>query len=174
MIVSPMAIVLRMTEMPMQRIYTSFFSMRYMLLIFVGMMLVGCTTTYHFQVALKNETPEALTIGLASNGGSDAKWASPEQLAIMAPESTAQWGTVVLPGKTAMRVVDGKFSDNEAAFLRVYTNGNLKRVDFSNLLAISRGAPNRLDLRLYPGRNLFIIRDNRGVLEPLRHDQAEK
>jgi hypothetical protein len=150
--------------------------MRYVLLICAGVMLTGCATTRHYQVILKNQTPEALTIGLAKNGGpAERDWVTPEELAIVNPQGADRpWGAVVPPGKTASQSVTGKFYDGEAAFLRVYSDGNLKRVGFSDLLAISRGAPNRLDLRIEPGRNAFIIRDERGVLQGLPMDSSAR
>jgi hypothetical protein len=147
--------------------------MRYVPLV-LGFFLVGCATTEKFRVFLKNDTPDALTIGLAKNGGAgDPIWESPEEMAIDNPGTERTWGVIVPPGKTAdTPLVKGKFYNGEMAFLRIYSNGELSHLDFSHLLAISRGSPNRLDLRLEPGANFFLIREDKGVLDGLRVDRA--
>jgi hypothetical protein len=149
--------------------------MRYSLLV-LGFFLVGCATTEKFQVVLKNETPDALTIGLAKNGGAgDPIWESPEEIAITNPGAERAWGVTVPPGKTAdTPVVEGKFYNGETAFLRIYGNGSSSHLDFSHLLAISRGSPNRLDLRLEPGPNFFLIREEGGMLDGLRIDRPTR
>lgn len=145
-------------------------------MILAAVFLVGCgPSTREYQVLLKNDTPEALTIGLIKNGGPPERmWASPEELAIDDPQGTDRvWGVVVPPGKTARTpVVKGKFDEGVVAFLRVYSNGGLPRLEFSRLLAIGRGEPNRLDLRLQPGPNEFLIRDQGGVLNGFRAGHA--
>ena len=49
--------------------------------------------------------------------------------------------------------VKGQFLPSTAAQLRVYSGAE----KFSDLLAISRGSPNRLDLDLKPGSNSFTM-----------------
>jgi hypothetical protein len=150
--------------------------MRYVPLL-LALFLIGCgPTTVRYQVFLKNETPDALTIGLAKNGGAgDPLWESPEEMAIDNPGTERTWGVIVPPGKTAdTPVVKGKFYNGEMAFLRIYGNGELSHLDFSRLLAISRGSPNRLDLRLEPGPNFFLIREEGGMLSGLRIDRPTR
>lgn len=139
------------------------------LLMLLALSVVGCTETRHYQVILRNDTAEALTIGL-TGGMPDRIWNSPEDLAIGSPQDTDRsWGKVVPAGKLANTpMVKGKFMKGDPAFLRVYGNGDQEHLDFSRLLAISRGSANRLDLRLFPGVNYFIVREEAGVLQGLR------
>ncbi|HEY1686241.1 MAG TPA: hypothetical protein VGG19_15855 [Tepidisphaeraceae bacterium] len=146
--------------------------MRYAWAILLSALLVGCTETRTYRVVVKNATPDALTIGL-TGAEPDHVWNSPEEIAISNPQANEHgWGQIVPPGKTADTTVKGKFQSHDPAFCRVYANGPAAHLDFSQLLAISRGAPNRVDLHLFPGLNVFIVRYDHGILDGERMDRS--
>lgn len=148
--------------------------MKYLAILSVMFFVVGCgPETKQYKVALKNDTPQPLLIGLAkSDGPFEELWASPEELAISDAQGAQRlWGRVVPPGKSASTpIVSGKFYPGDGGWLRIYAGIGKRSVDFSGLLAISRGDPNRLDIRLQPGYNAFIIRDTDGNLTAIRVD----
>ena len=127
--------------------------------------LVGCsgTRTEKFDVLIKNEASKPVTISLAKNGPPfEPAWASPEDVAIESPRNDEKWGIAALPpGKEASVSLDGRFEPSTRGYLRVYA-GDLT---ISEMLAVSRGSPDRLDLPLSPGRNAFVITDAGGTLK---------
>jgi hypothetical protein len=126
--------------------------------------LVGCTgekRTYWLSVTNKAYHP--ITIGQVKDGPPyEDMWAKPEELAIRKARAGDQlWGVVVPPGKTASAgPIIGIFGPTDSAWLRVYAG----EPSFSELLSMSRGHPNRLDLRMYPGDNAFVVTEERGSL----------
>ena len=130
----------------------------------LALLLVGCAEKHTFQIAVRNETSEPLTAGLAKEGGKyEAQWASPEEAVLHTTgDDERGWDSVVVPpGETrSAGPVTGDFSGGAIAMLRVY-KGDLK---LSDVLAISRGSPNRLDIALDEGRNAIIVRDEAGKL----------
>ena len=120
-----------------------------------------------FTVAVQNESSRPIRIGLTKSGPPfEAEWASPEDVAIAnAKDAGARWGQVVLPGQVAtLPQISGRFSDGVYAFLRVYADDPA----LSDMLAIGRHSPNRLDLPLDAGVNRFIIMDDRDRLTARR------
>jgi hypothetical protein len=129
----------------------------------------GCASQKRsYEIAVKNNTLSPITIGQVKDGTYDDMWASPEDLAIFHARAGDQlWGVPVAPGKTAKAgPVDGDFTASDNAWLRVYRG----EPTFSELLATSRGNPNRLDVRLNPGKNYIVITEKNGKLdaEPTR------
>lgn len=123
-------------------------------------LVVGCAHTRTYQVAVTNHTNGPITFGLVKEGEPyERKWASPEQATINGDKpSAAMWGAIP-PGRTAeSNPVRGKFTRDSIAELRIY-EGNLNLVE---ILAVSRGQPNRLDLPLHPGLNEFVVTDEGG------------
>ena len=84
---------------------------------------------------------------------------SPEEVAIAWPSEKDPAQRVVIPaGKTGSTgSMVAKFKNTDAV-LRVYIGER----SFDELLAMSRGNPNRIDLRLAPGRNDLTIMDRGG------------
>jgi hypothetical protein len=127
--------------------------------------LVGCAETRSYQVAVRNETPEEITVGFAKEGGGpyEPQWATPEEIALASPADDGRnWDSVVVPpGKTGVAgPVKGKFEGGAKPFLRVYgAKGAL-----NELLSISRGSPRRADVPLVAGRNALIVKEDAGKL----------
>jgi hypothetical protein len=128
-------------------------------------LLVGCAQTHSYQVAVRNETADPITVGFAKQEGGpfEPHWASPEDIAIESPhDSQRGWDSVVVPpGKTGVAgPVEGKFDSTAKAFLRVYAGTG----ELNELLSISRGSPRRADVLLAPGRNALIVKEHEGKL----------
>jgi len=117
--------------------------------------LVGCASNRTFEVSVKNDTAEPLTIGLVKEGDPfERAWVSPEDAAIAQQEPDPSMWASIPPGKTAdTGPVSGKFNPSAQAILRIYEG----KLNLSGILAISRGQPNRLDIRLHPGMNQFTV-----------------
>jgi hypothetical protein len=128
--------------------------------------ITGCSRTEQFDVTVRNSTQSSLTLALTKDGPPfDPLWASPEDLAIQSPNAEEKHGYVVLPpGKEGDVSVQGKFDSGTHGFLRVY-RGDLQ---VSEMNAIKPDSPNRIDLKLSPGRNVFVIVDAHGRLEQHR------
>jgi hypothetical protein len=141
----------------------------------VGVLLAGivtgCTRTEKFDVTVRNGTQSSLTLALTKDGPPfEPLWASPEDLAIQSPNAEEKHGYVVLaPGKEGDVSVQGKFDRGTRGYLRVY-RGDLQ---VSEMNAIKSNSPNRLDIILAPGRNVFVIVDARGRLEEQRNGDGE-
>jgi len=126
--------------------------------------LTGCAGTRVYEIAVRNGTPGPITVGVAKEGGKyEPQWASPEQ-AVVRTESENEQGwpsTVLPPGKTGYTgPVKGNFSGGAEATLRVYAG----ELQLSDVLAVSRGSPRRVDVPLQPGRNAIIVREQNGRL----------
>lgn len=132
--------------------------------------VVGCGNKQTFQIAVHNDSARPLTVGVAKEGGPfEPQWASPEQVVVRTNgRNEGGWDSVVVPpGETrSAGPVTGDFSGGARATLRVYA-GELK---LSDVLAVSRGSPNRVDVPLDPGKNAVIIRDAGGRLMYERAD----
>ena len=132
---------------------------RWICLIGLACLLAGCAQQRTFQVAVRNETTQPITVGFAKEEGGpfEPAWATPEEVAIGTPSyAEHNWDSVeVPPGRTGVAgPIAGKFDGNARAFLRVYAaTGKLE-----DLIAISRSSPHRADVLLSPGRNAIIVR----------------
>jgi hypothetical protein len=138
--------------------------MKLILFLAVVAMGIGCSSeTRVYQVSVKNDASRPITIGQVKDGAPEEMFVSPEDLAIArAREGDQMWGVVVPPGRTANSGgMKGRFERTDSAWLRVYAG----KLSFSELLAISRGNPNRVDVRLHPGRNDFVVTDKAGRIE---------
>ena len=128
------------------------------------LLLVGCAETRTFQIAVRNETSKPLTCGATKEGGKyERQWRSPEQAVVRTTsEDERGWDYVVVPrGETrSAGPVKGDFSGGAVAILRVYA-GDLQ---LSDVLAVSRDSPGRVDVPLEEGRNAIIVRDTGGKL----------
>ena len=131
-----------------------------------ALLLMGCAQSRSYQVAVRNETANEITVGFAKEDGGpyEPQWATPEQVAMETPaENGRDWDSVVVPpGKTGVAgPLKGKFDASAKPVLRVYgAKGTL-----NDLLAISRGSPRRADVPLAPGRNALIVTDDAGRLK---------
>ena len=127
-----------------------------------GLLFTGCARTESFEVFVRNETAEPVTLVLTKSGPPfERLWAAPEDLAIESPDSDERHGYVLLePDREADVALTGRFDRNSRGYLRVY-RGDLQISDMS---AIGPVSPNRIDLPLRPGPNTFVVRDAGGRL----------
>lgn len=128
------------------------------------LLAVGCAETRSFQIAVRNETKGPITVGMAKEGGKyEPQWQSPEEAVVrVSGKDERGWDSVVVPpGETrSAGPIKGDFSGGALATVRVYA-GDL---ELSDVLAISRGSPSRLDVPLDEGRNAIIVREEAGKL----------
>jgi len=127
--------------------------------------LFGCSSgrTYQFEVVVKNETKSTLSAGLVKDGPPlEAKWDSPEQIAIGAPGyGTKHWGTPVPPGESrTLGPQTGKLEGDTTPFVRVY-RGDLT---INELMAISRGSPDRTSIPVPSGPVEVVVKEDAGML----------
>jgi hypothetical protein len=123
----------------------------------------GCDTIQTYDLSVRNNTPEPVTLWLTKDGPPvEPGWRSPEELARDTLGSDEQIsGIIVAPGKTAESgLVKGHFKKGTTAWLRVYA-GERK---FSEILATSHGSPNRIDFPLAPGKSDLVVTDQNGHL----------
>ncbi|WP_428937976.1 hypothetical protein [Fontivita pretiosa] len=137
------------------------------------MLLIGCGPKVQkrtYDVTVENRSARTVTVWLTKNGPAwEQGWKSPEDLAIESPRADEPIGGVVVPpGKTASTGRrTGRFVGNTDAILRVY----LGQHTFSDLLAISRDSPSRIDVTLKPGANTIIVTDADGGVSVVREEQ---
>jgi hypothetical protein len=126
----------------------------------------GCNSyqTRTYDVTVKNATNRPIVVWLTKNGEPyEQGWLSPEEIAIESPkinEVRYSWTTIDPGQRMGVGPVKGRFLPDTAAQLRVYSGAE----KFSDLLAIDRGSPDRLDLNLNPGANSFTITAPAGAL----------
>jgi hypothetical protein len=126
------------------------------LILALAALLVGCASEHSFDVSVKNATDRPLTIGFVKRGAQGTEdWSPPESFALLPPSrQPTHWGVVIDPHTIASRRVTGMFEPGTEAQLRVYGGAH----ELNDLLAISRGTGDRLDLTLIAGgHNDFII-----------------
>ena len=130
------------------------------LLVSLSMCGLGCQAeTRTYEVSVRNDTPEPLTIWLFKEGGPyENGWKSPEDLAIESPKANEPLGKVVIrPGAVAdAGPVIGHFDSDSDAKLRVYRGAH----SFNELLAISRDSGDRIEVKLRRGDNAFLITEH--------------
>lgn len=119
---------------------------------------VGCSQTQHYDLAVRNQTPQPLTIWLTKNGPEDEPaWRSPEEIAIgqVMTRGGPVAGVVIQPERVATTKIDGKFAGDTRAILRIYRG----QLGINEILAISNGSPDRLDIYLPPGVSRILVQD---------------
>jgi hypothetical protein len=119
---------------------------------------VGCAETRTYEVAVRNDTHQPVTIWLYKEGGPyEDGWKAPEDLAIESPSANEPiGGRIIGPGAIATAgPISGKFDSDASAVLRVYRGAHT----FNELLAISRYSGDRINAHLLPGDNEFLITD---------------
>jgi hypothetical protein len=134
------------------------------MLVLALLLPTGCAENRTYQVAVRNESPGPLTVGLAKDGGKfEPQWASPEEVVVRTTsEDERGWDSVVVPPGDVRSAgpVKGNFAGGAQATLRVYAG----ELELSDVLAISRRSPGRVDVPLEPGKNAIIIREEKGRL----------
>ncbi len=133
--------------------------------LFVMTLSVGCASSY--QVELKNQTTQAVTLWLTKDGPPPEQgWYSPEQLATMPADLRATYDlAIVPPGRTATtEPMAGEFPRGTNAVLRVYEG---EKELFHILEDAKAGRERRIDKTLKKGMNRFVAveRDGRIAVE---------
>jgi hypothetical protein len=129
----------------------------------VALLLVGCVPKESYQVDLTNELDEPITAWLTKSGPPyEGPWRPPEEVALQRPGEEELLGGVVVPaGKAAYTPeMKGQFYPDMDAILRVYVGERT----MSELLSMSRGSPDRVDVVLKPGKNRLVVREREGRL----------
>ena len=137
------------------------------------MLLVGCSSPRKesFNVVVKNDCKIPITIGFTKDGGPDQDiFMPPEFLALdtTIDASKTSWGILVVPGKTAdpkKPAVALLEREDANVYLRVYAG----EIPLTDMLAISRGSPNRIDIVLTPGDSKYTITQKDGRLTATRN-----
>jgi hypothetical protein len=144
--------------------------MKWIACLMLAVVAVGCGSGKSYQVEVKNQTAQSVTLWLTKDGPpKEEGWYSPEELGAM-PES-ARPGydlAIVPPGKTGFTgKVSGEFPKGTEAVLRVY--GGQKEL-FHLLEDAKAGKANRVDQVLKPGMNRLSVVDRGGqmVVEPAK------
>lgn len=135
-----------------------------LLALLLALPAIGCTTTRSYDVTVRNDYTEPMTIWLTKDGPPmETTWLPPEDIAMMRkwPAGVRLKGVVLQPGKTGDLKATGKFDSGVNAVLRVYRGHR----ELDELFAISRGSPNRTDILLPEGRSSWVI-NRRGETVP--------
>jgi hypothetical protein len=117
---------------------------------------VGCAPKATFELTVLNKTNGPVTVGLVKTGPPyEAEWASPEDQALESSvDGMPPWGHVVPPGRALdSPAVTGAFPEGTLAYLRIY-RGERRNAE---LMAISSPSPDRVEVLLFPGRNVVIV-----------------
>ena len=124
---------------------------------------VGCGSGKSYQVEVKNQTLQPVTLWLTKDGPpKEAGWFSPED------SRTGYDLAIVPPGKTGFTGnVSGDFPKGTNAVLRVYEG---QKELFHILEDTKAGWSNRVDQVLKPGMNRLSVfeRDGQMIVEPSR------
>ena len=131
---------------------------------------VGCGSGKSYQVEVKNQTLQPVTLWLTKDGPpKEAGWFSPEDFAQMPEDSRTGYDlAIVPPGKTGFTGnVSGDFPKGTNAVLRVYEG---QKELFHILEDTKAGRSNRVDQVLKPGMNRLSVfeRDGQMIVEPSR------
>lgn len=134
-----------------------------LLTVSLAAIFAGCAkdTKYDYQVVVDNRSDRTVTVWLTTNRPiNNTQWMSPEEVAIINPGMAMPANRVVIPpGSTGTtETIKGKFPPNVEAVLRIYVGER----SFDEILAMSRGNPNRVDVRLPVGVNPVTITEQGG------------
>ncbi len=129
-------------------------------------LICGCASRRTYDVTVRNDLDKAVTLWLTKDGPpSEEGWQAPEEFIFLKNiDEVASPCVIVPPGKTANTgPISGKFPKGTNGILRVYV-GETK---FAEILRQQNG---RIDLKLEPGVNKFVLRDKNGeaVVDPLK------
>jgi hypothetical protein len=120
---------------------------------------IGCgAETRTYEVSVRNVTSGPVTIWLYKDGGPDEEgWKSPEDLAIDSPKADEPIGGRIIAPRVVATAgpVTGHFDADSNAVLRVYRGSH----PFNELLAIGGDSGDRIDVKLFPSQNNFLIQD---------------
>jgi hypothetical protein len=128
--------------------------------LFIGLSFcgLGCSAERTYEVTVRNDTAGPVTIWLYKDGGPfEEGWKSPEDLAIESPKANEPiGGRVIRPNVVASAgPIKGQFDSDSNAVLRAYRGAH----SFNELLAINGQSGDRIDVKLEPGDNSFLIKD---------------
>ena len=138
--------------------------MKWIACLMMMLVAVGCGNGKSYQVEVKNQTLQPVTLWLTKDGPPyEEGWFSPEELAKMPEEARAGYDlAIVPPGKTGYTgKVSGDFPKGTHAVLRVYEG---QKELFHILEDTKAGRSNRVDQVLKPGMNRLAVPDRDGQL----------
>jgi hypothetical protein len=120
---------------------------------------VGCASqTRSYDIMVRNNSTKPITlIGAKDGTPKEPVWTTPEDVMSASGSANASFGLgSVPPGKVAtVTKLTGTFASGSNAYLRIYS-GDLT---LGEMLKITAGAPERIDITLKPGDNVFVIKD---------------
>lgn len=127
-------------------------------------LIVGCSETRNYDLTVTNQTQHPVTLWLCKSGPPyEDAWLSPEEVVQTSPHMNTPIGGVQLDaGRTAHAAVKGVFDPDTHAILRIYNT-----TGFDNILAISAGSLNRIDMPIEPGPTHITIDDKPGHIEAI-------
>jgi hypothetical protein len=131
-----------------------------MIALLVGLSVcgLGCAGERTYEVTVRNDTPGPVLIWLYKDGGpSEDGWKSPEDLAIESPKANEPSGWRMIEPNVVVTAgpIKGQFDSDSNAVLRAYRGVHT----FNQLLAINGQNGDRIDVKLSPGDNSFLIKD---------------
>jgi hypothetical protein len=139
--------------------------------------VAGCSThTETFNITIRNDTPQPVTVVLAKVGKDiryEAGWLTPEDIAVESPEFRDKWSEIpealppLLPGRSAAIFgLRGVFTDTSHGVVRIY----LGEPTISQMIARNAKSFARTEVRLTPGDNWIAVKlDEAGVLVAVPH-----
>jgi hypothetical protein len=144
--------------------------MKWIVSLMVAATALGCGSGKSYQVEVKNQTLQPVTLWLTKDGPpKEVGWFAPEDLAQMPADAQTGYDlAIVPPGKTGFTGnVSGDFPKGTNAVLRVYEG---QKELFHILEDAKAGRSNRVDQVLKPGMNRFSVVDRDGtmIVEPSR------
>ena len=144
--------------------------MKWIACLMLCLVAVGCGSGKSYQVEVKNQTLQPVTLWLTKDGPpKEAGWFSPEELGEMPENARPSYDlAIVPPGKTGFTgEVSGDFPKGTKAVVRVYDGG---KELFHILEDLKAGQSKHVDHVLKPGMNKLSVVDRAGqmVVEPSR------
>ncbi len=146
--------------------YDSLMLIRTASLLSLVLLVVGCGPALRtYDVSVKNETAQPLTLALTKDGPPyEEAWASPDDIAAgrvkMSADARMGYATIPVGATRGVKDLPGKFDAGTHALLSVYRGADLTIRD----MIATKPGPNRQDVLLKPGPNRYIVRDREGAL----------
>jgi hypothetical protein len=118
---------------------------------------IGCDTLHQYDISVTNRLTQPVTVWLTKHDGPyENGWAPPEYLSLDSTADTNVGGVVIQPGDTCHTQQSTKMKSDNQAILRIYRAAN-----FNEVLALSPGNPDRLDVPLQEGKtDIDVIRQD--------------
>ena len=154
-------------RLPILRVTIAAMKPRCLLCLVLLFLAVGCATeTRSFNLAVKNDTAQSISMWtVKEHGPPEDGWLSPEQIAVIpnGPSDDKLPREIIKPGQAAVNriPIKGEFDkESGEAYVRIYEGVPT----LNQMLAMDKGSLNRLDIRIQPGNNSFVIEDDNGIM----------